>query len=102
MEATENDDSFTHAPAIKRRNPEVIGIEDPQKNSHADPPKDTHGLCLANPCHVGFCTVTGCSAWRRKWYTFGIEAKHTQKLVAGYPNGIVNCKQIIVVPFVAL
>ena len=43
MEATENDDSFTHAPAIKRRNPEVIGIENPQKTSHADPPKDTHG-----------------------------------------------------------
>ena len=49
MDELENDDTSVHVNASKRRAPGVIGIENPQKTSHADPPQDAHGLCLANP-----------------------------------------------------
>eukprot|EP01049_Picozoa_sp_SAG25_P001826 SAG25_NODE_86_length_16515_cov_5.529996_21_plen_111_part_00 len=33
--------------------------EHPQKTSHCDPPENAHGLCLANPCRVGFVGGVG-------------------------------------------
>ena len=59
MDDAENDDTFTHGCASTRKNPGVVGIENPQKTSHADPPEDAHGLCLANPCRVGFVGGVG-------------------------------------------
>ena len=59
MDPAEKDDTSAHGCASKRSHPGVVGIENPQKTSHADPPEDAHGLCLANPCRVGFVGGVG-------------------------------------------
>ena len=46
MDAAENDDTFTHGCASTRKNPGVVGIENPQKTSHADPPEDAHRVVV--------------------------------------------------------
>eukprot|EP01047_Picozoa_sp_COSAG01_P024171 COSAG01_NODE_1485_length_10131_cov_10.500995_9_plen_196_part_00 len=51
------DASTGHGKADRNRG--VIGIVNPQKTSHCDPPENAHGLCLANPCRVGFVGGVG-------------------------------------------
>ena len=55
----ETADGDTYCKRNSQNNRGVIGIVNPQKTSHCDPPDTAHGLCLANPCRVGFVGGVG-------------------------------------------
>ena len=46
MDDAENDDTFTHGCASTRKNPGVVGIENPQKTSQG------YAECSAPPTHT--------------------------------------------------